>query len=1408
MGSIARRTSPHPYPQIATYISHTVFVRLGLKGKVSVSVRKSSYYSGQARVAAGSAASSAKKIVAMLAAVFVLALSFATMSTAQANAGGFADVTCALSGDLGLNTSWKSIGNVLESDVNSVADGAAKMSMQDLYGDVLNWTTYNGTRSPGSLEQDKNNLFNVTINNGAKDRLGSDIADASKKAHTIIGCPMRALITMISGTILGTAGLISNFTSIFVTKAVDPSFICQDPKNEAGVTCINLLAVIAGDGGAGDDGGIIGRLYSGLYMGLSVMAFLAVGVWAAWTGLAKRKLTSALGGIFTAVLIFGSGILLMGNPLLIAQLPMRVGTTLGGCVVMGVSGVNCLSSNSSDPNTAPKENTECFVDDAGEVDVSRSLALVAKASSCQVWEAFVFQPWVAGQFGTSYKNLNTGGGPGEAGPLFQETNGTLDYWQKIKVGMYAADAKPTSICTDSTTGYTYSNVALYQLNLMSNIHACSKPYHQPTAIKTNQQVYSDWVYVVDAMSQALKAGAGDTNTTSSDLQYMWSSWTGSYGLNRLSIAILAVVASIGGAAVLITTSALAIMYLFTGVLLTAFAPLFFLIGIVPGQGKKIFLGWVEKIVSAILKYFACVLWMMVTLQLYAAVLGGANNGLGATLIFVIIVTLAMWMYRDEFLKMIGRANFGGTQFSNKLGDMGRNMASGAGRLAGARAAGAAAGFITGDGEHETYDKSKKWKAGEVKDGHRINRLTAMTHNVMERNKVRAKNIGHRVRGAHDQAGWSTMQQLKKGTGIVAQAARAYDVVDDKRRGEVQRKLAKNAQTLQGARGAAYSQMVQQLQASGVSAKEAARIASLNGQDRAKELANLNGGLTDKASKAETALAGAKDAREKAAAHKAAVNDVASKVWSAQQLENFRSGKVDSLSNKELNDKLAEAYHANGQNLGSYEYAKELMTRQANGEKLTGDDLKRVAALDGVIQSQIDDDKASMVAAVRGTAVGAEMLQRAGVAEDASYEAAYDALTAGGRSSVINTMRHEANDQLKSAIETEQKADAAYQTVSTQLSASMKTNQLSAAIDQINRQQAVNDANMDQVRHRNMSFHTKGRTMAATESMGDYANSIVNADGSINVEAATSGPVGEMSFDATQRGAAMRAAAATAHGVGAAASAAGNVFSNTVGQVEVGGETVNDKLHGAVEAASGLPSKAAWAANDAANVVQYAAGDAADRVGHAAAVAASAAIDGARAGVGSAQAAYTAARNDGSGFFDAAGQAVTHGMGQAVYAASGSVTQDASAQELGHDSGSIFGQFQQSVDESRATRQEAAAQRREARAADVADWYQKKSNRDVQRAGDDGGAPSIFQQARYAVEDFADGAVLMAQPVIDYANTHNGTTDGDRTRVLDKPWDTSGPAAGSTAGYKYGRLTEKGAKDAGVDTTKFHRPGSK
>ena len=85
---------------------------------------------------------------------------------------------------------------------------------------------------------------------------------------------------------------------------------------------------------------------------------------------------------------------------------------------------------------------------------------------------------------------------------------------------------------------------------------------------------------------------------------------------------------------------------------------------------------------------------------------------------------------------------------------------------------------------------------------------------------------------------------------------------------------------------------------------------------------------------------------------------------------------------------------------------------------------------------------------------------------------------------------------------------------------------------------------------------------------------------------------------------------------------------------------------------------------------------------------------------------------------------------------------------------------------------------------------------------------MFQQAKYAAQDLADAAQHAVQPVLDYGSEHNGSTEGDKTKVFGRPWDASGPKAGSTAGYKYGRLTEDTAKKDGVDTSKFRRPGRK
>ena len=760
-------------------------------------------------------------ILTLVLTIFAGLALFTSTSVNRSQADGLADVPCGISGDLGWNTTYNSPINMLWGKADEATNGGKKFTMQEAYGNVISWSTFNGTRNPSEMDK--------IMGRGA----GS--VDASQRAHLLIGCPMRAIITFFDNILLGISNLISDVAAIFVSAAVDPEFICQDRQNSSGAMCVNLLAILAGSGDSGNKSGIIGNLYSGIYLNLSILAFMGVAIYMIYIGLFKRQFTKALGGLATAVLIFGGGILLMENPIMIAQAPMRVATTVGGCIVMGVNGISCMDSNAGNPNQAPISNSECYADDnMVKNDISRGLALMAKMSACKVWKAFVFEPWVAGQYGVGYHELDTGGSGTKAGPLFTK-NSSLNYWQNISTNLYSDDGSLAGMCNSSSTSYSYSNIALYQLDLMTSLHGCGNgKYRSNATITTNQRVWADWSYVMDAMSASFssKPTGGHGPGALGNLDYIYYSWIGTYGHNRLMIAVVAIVAACCGGIVLTVTACYAILYLFISILLMAFAPLFFLFGIVPGQGKKIFLGWVEQVVGNILKYVASVLWLMVALELYSSILDSINMGMGAMLVFTIIITMALFMYRGEFIKMLGVANFGGTQFSNRLGDKLNLKKNGLGRNLGAMAAGFGAGFIAGDGQHETLDKSNLWKAGEVHDGKVVSRFAAMKHNASEKNKVRAANLGHRLTGAKDTSKFSLGQQLKRGNGILAQAARSYDRIEDSRRRQVAGQLGEVDKNLTKAQLNSQTELMDNLTKAGVDVNEAKNMVNMSAEERA------------------------------------------------------------------------------------------------------------------------------------------------------------------------------------------------------------------------------------------------------------------------------------------------------------------------------------------------------------------------------------------------------------------------------------------------------------------------------------------------------------------------------------------------------------------------------------------------
>src|SRR5690606_5770697 len=138
--------------------------------------------------------------------------------------------------------------------------------------------------------------------------------------------------------------------------------------------------------------------------------------------------------------------------------------------------------------------------------------------------------------------------------------------------------------------------------------------------------------------------------------------------NRLGSSILGLLAVTAASTVLLTLSLFGGAYKLIGLILMAFAPVFFLFAIEPTRGRKIFLGWLETLVSSFLKYFAITVLLVVALVMYAGLLSNIDSTM-MSLVAIIILTVALHMYRKEIIDLIGASNMGGERLSNKVGDL-------------------------------------------------------------------------------------------------------------------------------------------------------------------------------------------------------------------------------------------------------------------------------------------------------------------------------------------------------------------------------------------------------------------------------------------------------------------------------------------------------------------------------------------------------------------------------------------------------------------------------------------------------------------------------------------------------------------------------------------------------------------
>lgn len=231
---------------------------------------------------------------------------------------------------------------------------------------------------------------------------------------------------------------------------------------------------------------------------------------------------------------------------------------------------------------------------------------------CNVWDAYVFEPWSLGQFGAGYSQLYANGhAPG----------GANSFKESSEVTRLVGDAG-----VNMGGGAFINNWALYQADLQTSGTSTDDDSSKPTG-SLDKNMYR----LVDLQAGPDKAAGRDASH--------WGEWKGSG--SRFVISMIALASSVGGVVSIGMFSIAKISAMLIMALLLALAPIMLLVGIIPGAPRNKMRSWMMQIVGQGLK--RVILTALLSLQLVILLVVANSNGVSP--ITSMIFTCAMsWIF--------------------------------------------------------------------------------------------------------------------------------------------------------------------------------------------------------------------------------------------------------------------------------------------------------------------------------------------------------------------------------------------------------------------------------------------------------------------------------------------------------------------------------------------------------------------------------------------------------------------------------------------------------------------------------------------------------------------------------------------------------------------------------------------
>lgn len=629
-----------------------------------------------------------------------------TKHVTAANAGLGLSCTTVIGGDMDTRSPWGSgplsaplfpeltnrsftlselIGSPAWTNYTGIGDGFTSDPFVKKYSDVINPLGLNG----GALDDGTGKGSTPTTAGTLPELYSTNWAAVAPKlqAQRNTGTCFfgQTFVTNVAnGAGLGLANAMQMFVSWVATSAFNSSFICD--ANTPASNCIDLVKIIGGRDdhayqASGTDGGIIGNLTDSIYKPLIIIVIVVTALGVAWTGIVRRKFREALTQTAWLIFSFIIGLVLLLNPSMLAKAPMIATNAVTGCVIGAFNGVNCFDgtgfSSTTQPANLTADNGVC-ISQANTTSADQITALAVNSMGCTIWKTFILQNYAKGAFGVNLDQLEVNNPDTVAGEAAIKAGVSPDKF------CYTLEATGSMASYDGNWlqtkngGAKICNLAVYNILMQMKVTPAGM-----TASDVPAAYDPAWYNLI-------------VTTASSDK--MWPIWTnGGQQFMQGGVAVISVL--LGG--ILIVVAAIsALMYYITAIILLIFAPLFILVGTNPNRGKKIMLGWVETIISSILKYLASALFLLVSLTLYSAVLGSADPL--AALLFVAILTVVLFMYRGDLVEMFGKVSLGGERMAHVMekqiplmGATGNQLRKKAGELPAAVIGGAVGGLMAG-----------------------------------------------------------------------------------------------------------------------------------------------------------------------------------------------------------------------------------------------------------------------------------------------------------------------------------------------------------------------------------------------------------------------------------------------------------------------------------------------------------------------------------------------------------------------------------------------------------------------------------------------------------------------------------------------------------------------------------------